>query len=169
MNILTVLLTIIGSGVAAAWISHYLAKSKEEFFYKRKKLEELYKCIERYTTLLFVMNHMWLRVMDGDLSFNQGLDMQIKNNGEEEKHLLPEIDMLINLYFLNFLPTYKDFVKKRDVINELYQDFKCIYKVKGPTIDYSKNKKEFVKALLEVDEGSKALLNEVAKYTQKLK
>jgi len=95
--------------------------------------------------------------------------MQIKNNGEEEKHLLPEIDMLINLYFLNFLPTYKDFVKKRDVINELYQDFKCIYKVKGPTIDYSKNKKEFVKALLEVDEGSKALLNEVAKYTQKLK
>jgi len=169
MNILTALLTIIGSGVIAAWISHHLAKGKEELFYKRKKLEELYKCVERYTTLLFVMNHMWPRVMDGDLSFNQGLDMQIKNNNEEEKHLLPEIDMLINLYFLNFLTTYKGFLKKRDTVNELYQDFNYIYKVKGPTIDYGKNKKEFVKALFEVEEVSKALLNEVAQYARKLK
>jgi hypothetical protein len=170
ITLVTAVLTILGSGVVAAWISQHLSKSKEELFDKRKKLEELYKCVERYTTLLFVMNHMWPRVMDGSLSFNQGLDLQINNKSEEEeKRLLPEIDMLINFYFLNFLPTYKNLVKKREVVNELYQDFKYIYKVKGPTIDYSKNKKEFITALLEVDEASRVLLNEVAQYAQTLK
>jgi len=166
--IITSLLTIMGSGVVAAWISHHLAKSKEELFYKRKKLEELYKAIERYTTLLFVMNHMWLKVMDGNISYNQGLDLQINNNGDEEKHLLPEIGMLINLYFQNFLPTYDNFIKKRYMVNELHQGFRNIYKFKGPTVDYRKNRKEFSEALLEVDRISKVLLNEVAKYTQKL-
>jgi hypothetical protein len=169
VNISTALLTIIGSGVVAAWISHHLAKGKEELFYKRKKLEELYKSIVRYTTTLFSMNFMWPRVMDGKLSFNEGLDLLVRRRDDDEKHHLPEIDMLINLYFHNFLTTYTNFINKRDVINDLYDDFKSIYEVKGPTIDYSNNKKEFVKALLELEEVSKVLLEEVAQYAQKLK
>lgn len=169
ITLLTSTLTILGSGVVATWISHRFAKGKEELFYKRKKLEELYKSIERYTTLLFVMNHMWLRVMDGKLTFNQGLDMQINSGSDEGKLLLPEIDMLINLYFPIFLPSYKIFINNRDMINELYQDFRNIYNVKGPTVDYSKNRNEFSKTLLEVDGISKVLLNEVAEYAQKLK
>jgi hypothetical protein len=170
ITLLTAILTILGSGVAAAWISQRLAKSKEELFDKRKKLEGLYKSVYRYTTILFRMNFMWPRVMDGDLSFNQGLDLQINSNtSDEEKQLLPEIDMLINFYFSNFLPTYENFVKKREVLNELYEGFKYTYKVKGPTIDYSKNKKEFVKTLFEVEDASKALLNEVAQYAKTLK
>jgi hypothetical protein len=170
VNILTVLLTIIGSGVAAAWISHYLAKSKEEFFYKRKKLEELYVSIDRYGTILIRMNFMWPKVMDGDLSFNQGLDVQINSNtSEEEKRLLPEIDMLINFYFSNFLSTYEIFLKKRELLEDLYKEFNCIYKIKGPTFDYSTNKKIFIKTLFEVDVAAKALLNEVAQYAKKLK
>ena len=168
VTLLTALLTILGSGVLAAWISYHLAKGKEELFYKRKKLEELYKSIVRYTTTLFSMNFMWPRVMDGKLSFNEGLDLLIKHRDNDEKYHLPEIDMLINLYFPNFLTTYTNFINKRDVINDLYDDFKSIYKVKGPTIDYSKNKKEFITALLEVEEASRVLLNEVAQYAQKL-
>ena len=170
MTLLTAILTILGSGVISACVSQRLAKSKEELFDKRKKLEGLYKSVYRYTTLLFVTNHIWPKVMDGDINFNQGLALQINNNAsEEEKRLIPEIDMLINFYFFNFLPTYKNLVKKRDAINELYQNFKCIYKVKGPTIDYSQNRKEFIKTLFEVENASKVLLSEVAQYAQKLK
>ena len=167
--LLTAILTILSSGVVAACVSHRLAKNKEELFYKRKKLEELYKSIEGYTTLLFVMNHMWLKVMDGELSFNQGLDLQIDSKNSEEKKCLPEIDMLINLYFPKFLPTYENFIKKRDTVNKLYNNFRNAYKEKGPTIDYGNNRKEFSKALLEIDEISKVFLKEVAQHAQKLK
>jgi flagellar basal body-associated protein FliL len=168
ITLVTAVLTILGSGVVAAWISHRLAKGKEELFYKRKKLEELYKSIDKFTTLFFVTNHMWPKVMDGALSFNQGLDLQINGRKDEDTDFWPEIDMLINLYFPNFLSNYDNFKKKKVIVNDLYQEFKNAYKIKGPTIDYSKNKKEFLKALLEVDEASKALLDEVAQYAQKL-
>lgn len=165
---LTAILTILGSGVVAAWISHRLVKDKEELFYKRRKLEELYKCIERYTTLLFSMNYMWIKVMDGELSYNQGLDLQINDRGKEEKHHLPEIDMLINLYFPDFRSTYEDFIERRDVLNRMHGDFRDVYKIKGPTVDYSQNRKKFSNALLEIDNASKMLLEEIAKYAQKL-
>lgn len=170
MNVLTALLTIICSGVVAAYISYRLAKSKEEFFYKRKKLEELYISIDRYTTILVRMNFMWPKVMDGELTFNQGLDLQINSNtSEEEKRILPEIEMLVNFYFSNFLPVYVNFAKKREALHDLYDDFKFAYKVKGPTVDYSINKKEFLKTLFELDGAAKNLLNEVANYAQKFK
>jgi hypothetical protein len=168
IGILTAIITILGSGVVAAWISHRLAKGKEELFYKRKKLEELYKCIERYTTLIFSMNHMWLKVMDGELSYNQGLDLQINGRDDEEKHHLPEIDMLINLYFPSFRDTYKEFLKKRDVVNRLHGEFRDVYKLKGPTVEYSQNRKKFSNALLEIDKASSILLEEIVGYAQKL-
>lgn len=167
-TLLIAILTVLSSGVVAACVSHRLAKSKEELFYRRKKLEELYKCIDQYTTLLFRMNHMWLKVMDGELDFNQGLDLQIESNNDDDKLYLPEIDMLINLYFPNFLPTYRDFIERRNSVNILYANFKETYKLKGPTVDYSNICKEFSKALLEIDNASKTLLEEVAKYAQKL-
>jgi len=164
--ILVAILTVLGSGVVAAWVSHYLAKRKEELFYKRTKLEDLYKCIEGYTTLLFVMNHMWLNVMNGDIDFNTGLDMQINNKDDDNRKLLPEIDMLINLYFPKFLVGFKNLIEKRDNVNKLYLHFKSTYKSHGPTVDYSKNRKEFLKALLDIEEESKQLLHEVSKYAQ---
>ena len=168
ITLLTAVLTILGSGVVAAWISHRLAKGKEELFYKRKKLEELYKSIEKFTTLFFVTNHMWPTVMDGTLNYNQGLDLLINGKKDKDADFWPEIDMLINLYFPNFLSNYDNFKKKKVIVNDLHQEFKNVYRIKGPTIDYSKNKKEFLKALLEVDEASKVLLDEVAQYAQKL-
>ena len=167
-SLLVGILTVLSSGVVAAGVSHRLAKSKEEWFYKRRKLEELYKCVERYTTLLICTNHMWLNVMDGELTFDQGLDMQINSKDDEDKNHLPEIDMLINLYFPNFLIVYDNFLKKRDAVNRIDRDFRDLYKAKGASIDYSNNRNEFFKALLEVENASKLLLKEIAKYSQKL-
>jgi len=166
ITILVAIFTVLASGVVAALVSHFLTKRKEELFYKRAKLEVLYKYIELYKTLLFVTNHMWLNVMNGDIDFNTGLDMQINNNDDENKKLLPEIEMLINLYFPKFLVGFKNLIEKRDKVNELYKHFKSTYKLHGPTVDYSKNRKEFLKALLDIDEASKKLLHEVSKYAQ---
>jgi len=169
ITLLTAILTILGSGVVAAWVSHDLVKKKEELYYRRTKLEELYKAVERFTTLLFVMNHIWPRVMDGELSFNQGLGLQVEKRGDEEKHLLPEIDMLINLYFPQLLSTYKQFVSQRDIINRLYSKFRDVYKVKGPTITYEANREEFSAALMNLDVIAKGLLSEVAQCAHRLK
>jgi hypothetical protein len=71
--------SVISSGVIAAMISAELAQSKERWLLRRTKIEEIYLTSSPWITYFGADILLYLRVCKGDISYNQLLDMILKN------------------------------------------------------------------------------------------
>src|SRR5438105_6769249 len=103
LQLLISIATILCSGVISAIVTHKLSTGRAEREFRRKKLEALFMAVHTYCNKLFTANLMWPRVMRGEIDYNQGLDIFIKNHSEKDDSAEIAI-MLINIYFPELRP-----------------------------------------------------------------
>lgn len=125
---------------------------------QREKLEELYVLAVKYIKLLGSHYLPYLRVMEGDLDYNQALDLTIES-GNKERPDFDRLQMLIDVYFKKLREPFKQLLHARDKTNEIIAIHKAEYK------QGSLNGLKFVKPMLAaldlVDEAGERLKNEI--------
>lgn len=139
------ILTIIGSGVVSAIVTYKLNRSKEVKELYRAKLEELFKAVHRYSTILFTDNLLWLDVMKNKITYNEVLELQVKQTNSEDRGHYETCLMLINIYFPELIKDFDNLLKSRNHLNKLQKDFMSEYEKNGFSIKY---KEQFNNELL---------------------
>jgi hypothetical protein len=125
----------------------------------REKLEELYVLVQQYTTLLQSESLPYVRVMEGELDYNQALDMTIKTMGQDRLPDFNRLPMLVDLYFPQIRGTLKQLLDTRDSMNKIRAAHKSEYK-KG-NLDGRMFVKPMVAALDRIEEVGEMLKSEI--------
>lgn len=139
-------------------LEHDRKQKNEEL--KRERLEELYVQSKKYLNML-IMHYVPFRdVMNGEISFNQALDINIENGktNDFEPH---RVSMLIDLYFPELKLSFNSILELRDKLNILVDDYKEQYKL--GRIDGQKWLPSFQFLLEEITEKAAIFDNEVVK------
>jgi hypothetical protein len=147
VQIVVSLMTIVFSGLVSAVVTHRLSTSRQEREFRRKKLEELYLAVVGFCTSISVANVIWLPVMRGDLDYNAGLELQMKNMPSPNPRHLETATMIINIYFPTLKGSLEAILNRRDAINALQGEFKREYKDIGPDPSHAQFVRPFASAL----------------------
>ena len=127
--------------------------TKQDAIY-RDKLEELYVVAHKWITLLGSHMLPYLRVMEGDLDYNQALDMTIAQ-GKEDLPDFERLQMLIDLYFPQLTEPLKELRDARDAANKIMAIHKMEYK--QGNVDGRKFVDPMLAALKQIDETGEQL------------
>ncbi|MFQ5757932.1 MAG: hypothetical protein ACE5H7_17805 [Acidiferrobacterales bacterium] len=131
MSIVIAIITIAASGVLAAVVAYRLNATKEHVFFMRQKAEALYLAIERYDRTLGSHFVPYYSVIKNEITYNELLDLQIKDRGSAGSDSASALDaaiMLINVYFPNLKPHLDRYTTARECINKILADHKRAYK-----------------------------------------
>lgn len=93
----------------------------------RNRLEELYVESKRYQNHLCSHYFPYRQVMQGELTFNQALDLTI-SSGEKVKFDPNRVTLLIHMYFPEVQPAFDDIMTVREKLNEIISGYKWQYK-----------------------------------------
>ncbi|WP_304546107.1 hypothetical protein [Sulfurimonas microaerophilic] len=93
----------------------------------REKLEELYIVSNKYFNTLISHQLPYRMVMEGELTFNQALDLIIEW-GEKKDYEPQRLTMLINMYFPELKKQYDEILKIRNSLNDIKNAYKEQYK-----------------------------------------
>lgn len=168
-QIIIALLTILGSGVVTAIVTHRLATSRQEREFKRKKLEELYLALHGFCTLFGTWSIVWPQVMEGEMEYNQALDIQLQNKTGKDARYLETATMLINIYFPSLRNRLAALLKCRDEANAVLRVFKSLYKESGPTAETAAFVGPFSKAMLSFDAAHQDLNESLFKLAEAIR
>ena len=126
---------------------------------KRERAEELYVESKKYLNALGVHYLPYKKVMKGELTFNQALDLTIDNSSKRdfEPH---RVTMIIDMYFPNLQKPFNEIMVKRDFLNRIVTGYKEQYKT-GNT-DGTKWRDPFQATLEELGEAITGFENLVA-------
>ena len=93
----------------------------------RDRLEELYVLSNKYFSILVGHYLPFRMVMEGEITFNQALDMSIESGSKSdcEPH---RVTMLIDLYFPEIKPAFDEIMDIREKLNEIIDGYKEQYK-----------------------------------------
>lgn len=100
------------SGVVAAVVTSVLNARREERQEQRRRLEALYTSFSGFCTQLVVLWHPYTSVMEGKLTYNQALELQIES-GAGPRHF-EQVKMLVAIYW----PTFEPYLLELDAIRE---------------------------------------------------
>jgi hypothetical protein len=117
MATLQSILTVILSGVVAAFVSFILSSKKETFLYKQKKAEELFLAADKYIKKLSGVHVVQGPYIKGELSEKDMLELVSKNLEPDEKASHAVLWMLTRFYFPDAEPALLIFDKKRAAVN----------------------------------------------------
>ena len=81
----------------------------------RDRGEELYELIDKWLNYLAGYYFRRVSVMQGKLTYNQCLDMDIKNS-KDNSYNFGRIEMIIDVYFPSIRNTYDEVITDRDEI-----------------------------------------------------
>ena len=123
-NILTSSLV---SSVISGGLFYWLTARKERNQFLRSKLEELFMAYQAYCKSITTRIYMpFMQAMAGKIDYNQALDLQIStSHGTPRDH--ETCEMIIRLYFNEFLPNWDELLKRLDDLNSVRDDFKRCY------------------------------------------
>jgi hypothetical protein len=164
VQLIVSLATILSSGVLSAIVTHKLSTGRAEREFRRKKLEELFIAVHTYCNKLFSVNIVWPRVMKGEIDYNQGLELVIKNQGEKEDSGFDAATMLVNIYFPELRPRLQAILQRRDQINQIHSEFKQSYQQGRPCGSFLK---PFLAELSAIDADEKALTDDLFRISEK--
>jgi len=135
--ILTSILTLIG-----VWLTNNASNQrlKIQLEHERKlrdeeltrdRLEELYVLSNKYLGTLVSHYLPFRMVMNGELTFNQALDMTIESCSRKdyEPH---RVTMLIHMYFPEIKPEFDQLMEIREKLNSIIDGYKEQYKSGNP-------------------------------------
>ena len=129
------IVAILCSSVISVVLASSMASKRARREFRQKKLEELFLAAYTFTNKLFTHNMVWLRVMQRQLTYDQGNDLVIKNHDKEDKSF-DVMRMLVSIYFRELMPHFERILKRRDSINQIVSDWK-ISSQKGAPSDFS--------------------------------
>lgn len=155
--------TILCSGVVSAIVTHKLSTERAEREFRRKKLEELFFAVHTFCTKLFSANIVWPQVMRGEITYNDGLELIIKNHDRQDKSY-DIAEMLINIYFPELLPHLQAILKRRDQINRIQSEFKKSYQRQESCDSFLK---PFLTELNGIDVDEKSLTKALFRISEK--
>jgi hypothetical protein len=140
---------------------HLERESKEREFIK-DKLEELYLLHEAWVNALATSYLPVLKVMKGEITYNQALDMFIEDNKARQVDF-KRLQMLIDLYFPAIKPAFEKLSAARDRTNEIKAAHKREYK-RGNT-DGSEYVVPFIEAQKELLRESAVLKEQIIAHS----
>ena len=94
------------------------------------RLEELYTSVEKWAGAMVIHHTALRKVMDGQLTYNQVLDLQIERNHDFDAQ---RMFMLAELYFSKCHSELKEIKKNQEQAEALQSDFKEFYNQSGST------------------------------------
>ena len=125
--IFELILTVLASGITAAIVTHVLNARREEHLFIRQKLEDLHLALHRYATSMSSSFLPFLRAMEGGISYNQALDLLIKEAEGSDKDAYPTVERLIGIYFPDLESEMKVILASRHKLNQIKESFKQDY------------------------------------------
>ncbi len=140
----TILMTLLSaaSGGAVALISVFLTnrsntkRLKMQFDHEsiqrktellRSRGEELYELTEKWRNAFFGYYLRRSGVMQGKLTYNQCLDMDIKDGKEASSYNFSRIEMLVDVYFPDARPAYDKMMASRAELNKVELAYRRAY------------------------------------------
>ena len=124
----TCIATALGGGLALFGVfltSHFDAKKRRDEML-RGRGEELYVLCERWVNGLFTLALRRSFVMEGKLTYNQVLDMEIAE-GNQRPPDFSRVEMLIDVYFPSVRSAYDQVAGVRESLNALVNQHKRAY------------------------------------------
>lgn len=94
---------------------------------KRERAEELYVQSKKYLNALGVHYLPYKKVMKGELTFNQALDLTI-DNGSKKDYDHHRVTMIIDMYFPELEKPFKEIMVIRDSLSRIKSGYKEQYK-----------------------------------------
>lgn len=152
----TCIATALGGGLALFGVyltSHFDAKKRRDEML-RGRGEELYVLCDKWMNGLFAYALRLSSVMQGKLTYNQALDLEIAE-GKERSLDFVRIEMLIDVYFPSVRPAYDSAAKVRDSLNVIANEHKRAYS--QGDVDGTPYLEPFLKEMRRIDSASAAL------------
>jgi hypothetical protein len=139
MNFFFILFSsVISSSVIAAMISAELTQSKERWLLRRTKIEELYLSSSSWITHFGADLLLYLRVCKGDLTYDQLLDMVLKNatkyKGMGEFKL--KMEMNIRMYEPTLVRHLEDLESEISKLNKIRSEIERRWKQTGQASEF---------------------------------
>jgi len=102
----------------------------------RTRLEELYCLVDHWAKEMVTHHITYRKVMDGDLTYNQALDLTISNKSTLDS---TRLFMLAELYFPSAQKALEELKELRDKASSVQDNFKQCYKLNGqPSAEHAK-------------------------------
>ena len=153
-QVLLAVLMVVCSGVVAAMVAHRLSVSRDDRAIRRQKLEQLFMAFSGFCKLLVSEHAHYAKVMMGEISYNQALDITInRHRSDEENRHYETIRMLVSLHFEHLKEYAGQVHDVRDRISTILGAFKDQYK--AGNFDGKEYVGPFLDALRTVDEVEK--------------
>lgn len=129
----------------------------------RARLEELYCLVDLWAKEMMKHHITYRKVMDGDLTYNQALDLTISNKSTLDS---TRLFMLAELYFPSARTALEELKELRDKASSVQENFKQHYKRDGqPSAEHAKS----LTALLQrFDDAIDKYQAELAKYAKNI-
>ncbi|WP_461534566.1 hypothetical protein [Spongorhabdus nitratireducens] len=91
----------------------------------RERLEELYVESKKYMSATVMYFFPYLKVMEGELTFNQALDTTLEKKRE---HNHERVFLIMDMYFPELRQTFTEVEAQRDVAHDILHRYKVRYK-----------------------------------------
>ena len=106
-------LSVLTSSLVSGGLFYWLTARKERSQFLRTKLEELFMAYQGYCKLITTKLYMpFMQVMAGKIDDDQAVDLVISTPEDKSRHH-ETCEMLILLYFEEFLPQWKELMECR--------------------------------------------------------
>lgn len=125
------ILTIGASGLASGIVTFKLDSSRDARRMRREKLERLFIAHTAFKRELDVNWFPYMFAMSGEISYNDALDLTIKNGVSGERNF-ETIEMLVMLYFPELTKGLAELARIRDQAADVIKKHKETYKRIGP-------------------------------------
>ena len=112
-SVLTVLVSLLGSGVVSAYVTHKLASSEKRRELMRQKLEQLYLCGVDYQNMLFLTATMSAAYHGGKVD-KEAVTTLFNKDAEKNKETNNNLNMLCHIYFPHLVPFLDSIRKHQD-------------------------------------------------------
>lgn len=95
---------------------------------RRDRCEELYVLVDRWSTLLVSDKLPYMKVMRGELTYNQALDMTIVAGDKENVPQVQRIRAIVEIYFPELVPDLSALFEARDSAAHIESTYRAQYK-----------------------------------------
>lgn len=151
LTISIALLTVLGSGVVSGIVTYRLNADQREREFRRVKLEECFRAVHHYILVLTTHYLVWLRVMSGDLSYNEANEMLISEGKREDREYPLSAELLIRLYFPALRGHLDSLLQIRDEMDRLHGEFVRAYRRDGEGGNYRSHRDALVRMIERLD------------------
>lgn len=121
------MLTVLTSSFVSGAIFYWLTGRKERREFLRDKLEALFIAHQALGKLIASTVYLpFVGVMAGNIDYNQALDL-INSTAKDERRHYEICEMVIRLYFDEFLPMWDELLKRLANLNSVQAEFRRSY------------------------------------------